>query len=256
MSGSGTGLHVEASGPASGRLVVLVHGSMDRCSGLRKVARRLADRHHVVIYDRRGYGRSAAVAGPFGVEHQVADLLTVLDGRPGAVVGHSYGGVVALAGAAAAPHLVRCVGAYEAPQPWQPWWTQGTAGGAAVEVARTAGPEAAAEAFLVRMLGQELWSRLPEATRRERLAEGAALVGELGDIRQTAPFRAEQLTVPVVLGYGERGAAHHQRGMRRLAAEVPGAELVVLAGVGHGVHLSAPDTFAAFCEQVVGHLPL
>ena len=45
-------------------LVVLVHGSMDRMAGLAKVARRLAPDHHVLRYDRRGYGHSVAHPGP------------------------------------------------------------------------------------------------------------------------------------------------------------------------------------------------
>jgi pimeloyl-ACP methyl ester carboxylesterase len=248
-------LHVEESGPASGRIVVLVHGTMDRCSGMRRTARRLAERHRVVLYDRRGYGRSRDVGGPYGVAAQVDDLVRVLDGRRATVVGHSFGGLVALAAAIRDPAFVCAVGAYEVPQPWQPWWPEGSAGGAAIALASTDGTEVAAERFLMRMLGEERWSSLPEAARQARRAEGAALVGELGDIRAARPFVPEDITVPVVLGCGEKGAAHHQEGMRHLAAAVPGAELVVLPGVGHGVHLSAPDTYAVFCARAIGRAP-
>ena len=62
---------------------------MDRGSSLRSTARRLAGEAHVVLYDRRGYGRSRLIGGPFDVETNVADLVAVLDGRPAVVFGHS-----------------------------------------------------------------------------------------------------------------------------------------------------------------------
>ena len=103
---------------------MLVHGSMDRSAGMARAAGRLAG-HHVVRYDRRGYGRSAPHDGPFGIEEQVADLAAVLDGRPAVVFGHSYGGNVALGLADRHPSLVEAVGVYETPLSWLDWWPSG-----------------------------------------------------------------------------------------------------------------------------------
>ena len=104
--------------PGAARVVV-VHGAMDRSTSFGRVARHLDDLE-VVRYDRRGYGRSIEV-GPGDLDDDVADLLTVLDGRPSVVFGHSIGGVVAVVAAARRPDLVRSVLAYEAPAPWAPW---------------------------------------------------------------------------------------------------------------------------------------
>ncbi|MGH9271369.1 MAG: alpha/beta fold hydrolase, partial [Ilumatobacteraceae bacterium] len=112
----------EEAGPDGAPLIVLVHGSMDRSAGLLKLSRRLDEVHRVVRYDRRGYGRSAPHAGPFRMDEQVADLVSLLDGRPATVFGHSYGGDVALALADRHPELVPAVGIYEAPLPWLDWW--------------------------------------------------------------------------------------------------------------------------------------
>ena len=57
----------EVAGPADAPLVVLVHGTMDRSTGMLKVSRRLDSRFRVVRYDRRGYGRSAPHDGPFEI---------------------------------------------------------------------------------------------------------------------------------------------------------------------------------------------
>ena len=90
----------DATGDPSGPLVVVIHGSMDRSAGMLKVARQLDDRAHVLRYDRRGYGRSCPHDGPYGMHQQVDDLAALLADRAAVLVGHSYGGNVALATAA------------------------------------------------------------------------------------------------------------------------------------------------------------
>jgi pimeloyl-ACP methyl ester carboxylesterase len=73
---------------------------------------RLAREAHVVVYDRRGQGRSSAAAPPT-VEDDVADLAAVLDAagaERAVVVGQSQGGATALAFAAAAPERVAALG--------------------------------------------------------------------------------------------------------------------------------------------------
>lgn len=248
------GLHVVASGPETAPPVVLVHGTMDRSTGFAKVARRLEAHYRVVRYDRRGYARSHAAGPPYTCEAHVDDLLTLLwslDGRPAAIVGHSYGGNVALAAAVRAPEQVRAVGCYEVPLQWQSWWPGTTAGMAAAAAGRDGGPEEAAEMFLRRMLGDELWGRLPDSTRHERRAEGHALVGEMVDLRSRAPWVPEDINVPVLVGHGTRGAQHHRDGATWMAAHLPGARLWVIDGAGHNAHTSHPEAFARFVHEVL-----
>ena len=244
------------SGPVDAPLVVLVHGSMDRSSGMRKAARTLADGFRVVTYDRRGYGRSMGVGPPFGVDEQVEDLVAVIDGRPAIVLGHSFGGDVALAAAERHPALLRAVGTYEAPMSWEPWWPDDTAGGDAVRIGAEDGPSAAADAFARRMVGDRIWDRLPPATRAQRLAEGPALVGELSDLRRRPPYDPQRITVPVLVARGERCAPHHLDGARalveRLARRPAGTvcEAVVVPDVGHGVHLDQPEALAGLVRRL------
>jgi pimeloyl-ACP methyl ester carboxylesterase len=244
-----TRLFAEEVGDGGAPLVVLLHGSMDRCAGFRPTARLLAADHRVLLYDRRGYGRSIDAGPPFGVEQHVADLIDLLAGRPAAVVGHSYGGVVALAAAQGQPELVRSVGAYESPMAWMAWWPEDTAGGIAVTVASEGGPEAAAEWFLRRMLGDR-WDTLPEATRRARRAEGRALLGEMEDLRARPPYAFDAVRVPVVAGRGARSAGHHRRAAAVLAASIPDGELVELPDVRHDPHHADPAAYAAFARRV------
>lgn len=239
----------DESGPDGAEVVVLVHGAMDRSAGLLRLARLLDAERRVVRYDRRGYGRSAPHPGPFGMDGQVADLVAVLAGRRGVVVGHSYGGNVALATAARHPELVAAVAIYETPLSWEPWWPGSTAGANALATQGT--PEDAAERFMRRLIGDERWEALPERTRETRRREGTAMVGELTDLRQHRPWQADHLHLPVVAAYGSRGAEHHRRGMEHVAATVVGARLVELEGCRHDAPLRDP---AQFAEQVVAPL--
>jgi pimeloyl-ACP methyl ester carboxylesterase len=99
----------EETGPVDAPLVVLIHGSMDRSTGMLRLSRKLDAEARVLRYDRRGYGRSAPHDGPFDMGEQVADLVELLGGRRAVLVGHSYGGNVALATAARHPQLVSAV---------------------------------------------------------------------------------------------------------------------------------------------------
>jgi pimeloyl-ACP methyl ester carboxylesterase len=221
----------EEAGPEDAPLIALVHGSMDRSAGLLKLSRRLDTDHRVLRYDRRGYGRSAPHGGPFTMPAQVDDLIGVLDGRRALVFGHSYGGNVALALASRRPDLVTSVAVYETPLSWLEWWPGSTA--AADALATRGDPEDAAERFMRRLVGDERWARLPEATRAARRAEGAAMVGELTDLRQRPPWEPAAVAVPVVAMHGAQGAAHHRRSTSHLAEVLPDCRVVEIDGARH-----------------------
>jgi pimeloyl-ACP methyl ester carboxylesterase len=234
-------IDADEAGDPTAPLVVVVHGSMDRSAGMLRLSRRLDNRYRVARYDRRGYGRSAPHDGPFDMAAQVADLLAVMAGRQAMLIGHSYGGNVALATAARHPEAVVGVAIYESPLSWEPWWPGTTAGAAAV--ATQGDPADAAERFMRRLIGDARWEALPQRTRDQRRAEGAAMVGELTDLRLHRPWSPADVHVPVVIGYGSRGADHHRDGMRRAAESLPGSTLVELANCRHDAPLSHPDLF-------------
>jgi pimeloyl-ACP methyl ester carboxylesterase len=237
-----------------GPLVVLVHGSLDRGSSFLRVMRRLDDLP-TVAYDRRGYQGSRHLPVAAGLDDHVEDLLAVVGGRPAVVVGHSFGGVVALAAAlrAGGPGPVTGVAVYEPPLPW--------AGPDARRPPRVGGvpdpladpePALAAERFFRRMVGDAAWERLPAEGRASRHADGPALVADLRAARAAeAPFDPARLTVPLVVGRGTASPAHLRSAAGWLAGTVDGSELVELDGAGHGAHLTHPDAFAALVRTAV-----
>ncbi|MEF3114421.1 SDR family oxidoreductase [Streptomyces chrestomyceticus] len=98
----GVELCVAELGDATRPTVVLVHGYPDSKEVWSEVARGLAGRFHVVLYDVRGCGRSTApkpLRGGFTLEKLTDDFLAVADAvspdRPVHVVGHDWGSVQA-----------------------------------------------------------------------------------------------------------------------------------------------------------------
>jgi len=101
----------------TGPTVVFAHGGLVRASSWIGVADMLCDRFTCVLFDQRGHGASDWGGGP-DVAKAAADLLFVVDqvGPVHAVVGHSYGALVALEAARqAAPGAIPRLAIYEPP---------------------------------------------------------------------------------------------------------------------------------------------
>lgn len=236
----------ESAGDPDAPLAVLVHGSMDRSAGMLRLSRRLDATHRVIRYDRRGYGRSAHVGPPWTVEANIDDLdrlLAAATQREAIVFGHSFGGNVALGLAARRPEAVRAVVVYETPLSWLDWWPGSTAGAAAMGVDD---PGDAAEAFMRRLVGDDVRERLPATRRDERRGEGAAMVAELADLRRCAPWAGDQVTVPVLALHGERCRPYHRAAMESLVEMIVDCRSAMVPEAGHaGPHTHADAVIAA-----------
>ena len=227
---------------------MFIHGSLDRSAGMARLARLAQQTHKTLRFDRRGYGRHHGHPGPFTVAGNVDDVETILDGQPAVLVGHSYGGNIALAVAERLGTQIRGVTTYETPLSWFEWWPRGTAGGAAL----AAQPEEAAEIFMIRMIGEKRWNELPQTTKDQRRQEGRALTGELGDLRQGAPWNGANISCPVICGHGSRAQPHHVEGATELTRLIRNSRLQEVQGAGHGAPISHPKQF--FDLLVTPHL--
>lgn len=105
-------------GSGAGVPVLLLHGVPETSSAWSALAPRLAVGRRVLAPDLPGLGGSA-YGGPYDVPSLVAQLSALVEaeaaGRPVDVVGHDWGGSLALAVAAARPDLVRRVVVISAP---------------------------------------------------------------------------------------------------------------------------------------------
>lgn len=91
--------------PTNPPLVVL-HGFYENARCRIRLASDLADDYHVVLYDARAHGRSAAPDDGYGIDDRVADLVGLcdtLDLDDPILVGHSMGGSTAAWAAADHP---------------------------------------------------------------------------------------------------------------------------------------------------------
>jgi pimeloyl-ACP methyl ester carboxylesterase len=230
--------------------VVFVHGTLDRAAAFLKVARRLPDLE-LVRYDRRGYGRSLDSGEAGDLDAMVADLVEVLGDEPAVLVGHSLGGVIALATAEREPPLALAVAAFEAPMPWAPWWPERSRLEDPLSAEGPQAAEIAVERFMRRVIGDERWEQLPRSTQAQRRAEGRALLADLRSVRTRQAYDPAAIGCPVVAGCGTATADRHRRAAEELAASVRDGELVRIPGAGHDAHTSHPDEFASFVRRAV-----
>ena len=239
------GIHVEAHGPDTGTPLVLVHGAPDRSTSFRPLLAELVDRR-VVVYDRRGYGRSLGAEPPTAMVDHAHDLLGVIEqaGAPAVVVAHSFGSNPSLLAATLRPEAFAALGVWEPPMVWIEQWPQFTKDYNA-RVAAADDPAATVEHFCRRVLGDAVWEAQSDEGRERCWAEGVAFQVDMGSAL-TAPFACDDVRVPVLVGYGTETFAFHDGGAIWLSETLSDARLHVIEGAGHFAPRSHPAEYADF----------
>lgn len=104
------GGHLAIYSVGTGPGVVFVEGSLTEAFVYARFARRLARAMPVHVYDRRGRGGSSPQPTNYTMDDEIADLGTVLEATGSTtVVGHSYGGGIAIEAALRLPiQLIAC----------------------------------------------------------------------------------------------------------------------------------------------------
>jgi 2-succinyl-6-hydroxy-2,4-cyclohexadiene-1-carboxylate synthase len=232
---------VDGGGPR----LVLVHGFTQTRAHWRRVAGELAADHEVVRVDAPGHGGSA----PLGADlEEGAGLLAVTGGR-GTYIGYSMGGRLCLHVALARPELVAglvLVGAtagIEDPD-------ERRRRIAADELLARRLEDHGVDAFLQGWLAQPLFAGLDDgaadvdARRANTVAGLAASLRLAGTGAQEALWeRLGELAMPVLVVAGEDDERFSALARRLGEAVGHNAEVAVVAGAGHSVHLEAPSAF-------------
>jgi pimeloyl-ACP methyl ester carboxylesterase len=216
-------------------LVVLVHGVFDSCLSFDGVIERLAPEHTVITYDRRGWARSAGAAPAVSLDDHAGDLLAVMGERRATVVGHSYGGSVALLASVRRPDLVASLALFEPSMQWVPWWPS-------MEVIAAHAPYEQAH------FRAGLEDR-PRRTAEAKAHEQALLQHEL-DLIAEPPCSFDEVVAPRLIGRGALSAPWRFDTTDRLR-EILDCELVEIDGAGHTAHRMQPKGFADFARQAV-----
>lgn len=236
----------------AGPAVVIVHGGLGTAAGWKQVAARLADRFEVFLFDRRGRGDSDTGGEPHSLEREVEDVeaLLAVAGPEAALVGHSFGGAVALEAARrATPRAVAAVTVYEPAV-----GVGGTIAAADIDAMDALIARGDADAALdIAIAGLDAAGlvhadpRPPGARRPDAvLALAPTVPRELRAVTQPGldPERYSALDVPALVLAGTRSPAFQRRNCERLGAMLPHARLVWLEGLGHVAHTAAPDLLA------------
>lgn len=240
--------HFVPRGEAAAPPIVMVHGAMDRASGLRRAIRHL-EGIVVTTYDRRGYAGSLGSGIADTMSDQVDDLFAVIDwvtSGPVVLIGHSLGGLIALHASLRGPGRIAAVGAWEPPMPWFDWYVSDAARNVQ-GLSDISTPADAAETFMRTMIGDRLWERLPAAMREERRAEGVTLRADLEMTRSAeSVLDLTAVTAGLVAGCGSESSSRFRLSTARLMADVQHAVHFEVDGAGHGAHLSHPVEFSEF----------
>jgi pimeloyl-ACP methyl ester carboxylesterase len=245
--------------------LLLIHGiGLDsRCWD--GIAGELAGTHRVVVYDRRGYGRSGgAAAGWHEHAEDAAALVGELGLAPVTVAAWSSGGIVALDLAAHHPDVVRRLVLAEPPMYGRRHMTPSLAGvflRAQLE-RRLRGPGPALETFLRWVFrdrhGGSTWADLAEEWRAgvHANAEASWRDQDDGDGSHVPRERIRSLQIPIRCLLGDSTQAYFRKCTRALAQLAPGGSLVTVAGANHALPLQRPRALAAaIAEGEPGQAP-
>jgi pimeloyl-ACP methyl ester carboxylesterase len=244
------GIHVERHGPSAGPVIVMVHGAPDRGTSFRPLLRHLPD-HRVVLYDRRGYGRSIGATPPTGMVDHARDLLAIvarLD-APAVVAAHSFGSNPTMLAVTLRPDAFAAVGLWEPPLPWTDVFPPRLRDHFA-RVASSDDPEGVVETMYRRVVGERAWERLPPGTRARRRAEGVAFQVDMAS-ELVAPFAFDDVVAAALVGCGAETGASHGEAAAWLVDQLPNARLHAVPGAGHFAPRTHPAEYAAFVRATL-----
>lgn len=263
------GLQVHAVVMGNGPDLVLIHGTGGNSRDMTfSLAPRLADRYRVIVFDRPGLGYTDAPEDgtPIAAQARVlAEAARRLGAEKPIVLGHSYGGAVALAWAAYLPDRLSALVPVASPS--NPWptdlptlykVTSHPVGKAVVVPLMTAFvPESYVSRTIAGIFApQKAPKGYADAVgpgltlRRASLrATGDQRRSLLGEVTAMIPYYSA-IRVPVEIVHGDADTTvapwlHSEK----LATQIDGAAYEVLPGIGHMTHHVAEDAVIAAVDR-------
>jgi pimeloyl-ACP methyl ester carboxylesterase len=246
--------------------VVLIHGSGGAIDWWDELTPLLVEQgRRVIAVDMLGYGGSDKPSSGYSIESQaglIAQVLSKLDVKQAAVVGHSLGGKVATALAESSPDLVAGLAILDMP----PDSSYGGLGGSA-RLARAP------------VIGQALWRISPDFMVQRNLQQAFAPGFEVPDkfvddvramtypayrdsARESESYtdekpldrRLQDVGLPLLVIFGEQDQLYPARESLSAYAAIPGVETALIAEAGHSPQVETPAQTAAVLGRFVNTL--
>lgn len=222
-----------------GSPLVLLHEGVVDSRIWEPVVPLLAERHRVIRYDQRGFGRSPRPDGPYSL---VEDLVGVLDAagvEQAALAGASRGGNIALATAVERPERVSALillGSGLPGAPMQVDWTPD-------QIARWEAAEAAEDYKAMAELDMEAWAPMgADAELRAMFLENAVWSNsEDPATDEPVAERVGRITAPTLVITAGRDVRGINEIGDRLARDIPDARSAVIQEADHMIPWRAPE---------------
>ena len=251
-STDGTRVHYEVTGLTSRAPVLLVQGLGAEKNSWNLQRANLALRHRTVAFDNRGAGRSDKPAGTYTLEQMAEDAIAVLDhaGIESAhVVGLSMGGAISQIIAVKHPHRVRSLTLVATACRNHAWREELLTSWA--EVAEREGMTALGKEAARWMIGPRSFRRLLPALGwmgpLQLFNPAGAFVSQVHAILATddGDLHAElaNIACPTMVVVGNQDILTPRGDAEEIASLIPTAELVVISGGAHGLHIEHASTF-------------
>ena len=246
-------------------VLICLHCSASSGRQWAALAGALADELTVLTPDLLGYTEQTAwpAGAPLSLDDEVGHLAPLITAQAGRIhlLGHSYGGAVALQVALRWPDRIRSLTLYE-PVRFRLLLDSPAMTPLAYEVIRLArsvqrmagpAPADAAARFVDYWSGEGAWAKTSPARQQAlglRMTKvGAEFTAAIEDGAQEADYA--RLRMPVRLLGGDRSPAPVRVILERLAHLLPNAERVTLSGLGHMGPVQAPERIALALPSIV-----
>ena len=246
----------------SGSPLVLVHGAFADLRYWHTAIDTLAAAHRVVAYSRRDFYPNpldgSPSDNPYADRDDLAALIEKLGIAPVHLVGHSRGGHVSLALAAARPDLVRTVVTIEggfldagvSQESLDALASFGPVIQAASERFKAGDIEAGTDLFLEYALGRDAYERWSESSKSVAL-QNARAFGRRPEAGLSCAD-VHVIRVPALLLIGMDTPPQNRAMMRGVQSCVPNIETVEIEGASHNIHFDNPEAFSRAVLDFVG----
>ena len=261
IAGDGTRIHYEVTGITKRAPVLLVQGLGGEKNSWNLQRAALALRHRTIAFDNRGAGRSDKPDGKYNLEEMADDAIAVLDAagiETAHIVGLSMGGAISQIIALKHPNRVRSLTLVATAcrnHAWREELLQSWATTAETQGMTAVGKEAAR------------WMIGPRSFRRVLPALGwmgplqlfnpaNAFVSQVKAILSTddGALNTElaNIVCPTMVVVGNKDVLTPRGDAEEIASLIPTAELVIISGGAHGLHIEHASTFNRILLEFLG----